>query len=156
MKTKLLVLGLVASVAANAAFGVAVLVTSYRSATLPMERLGLDAAQRSKLSAEGRQFTTERTRAHARMTKLRDALAAELAGDHPDQKQMLEISEEMAGIQAEMRPKLVTHLVMLHSLLRPDQRGALSAMLRGGSAPGCPGAVLGEPGPSADPAGRAP
>jgi len=156
MKTKLMVLGLVASVAANAAFGVSVLMAASRPPTLPMERLGLDAAQRSRLTAEGRQFTAERTRAHARMMGLRDALAAELAGDHPDQKRMLEITAEMASIQAEMRPKLVTHLVMLHSLLRPDQRGALGAMLRGSSAPGCPGAVLGEPGPSADSAGRAP
>jgi hypothetical protein len=50
----------------------------------------------------------------------------------------------------------VAHLILLHGLLRPDQRGALAVMLRGNGAPGCPGAVLGDPPPSAEAAGRQP
>jgi Spy/CpxP family protein refolding chaperone len=147
MRMKLLVLLLVASVAGNVAFAVTTVVARRQRAMLPMDRLGLDATQRSQLMATREQFVGERGRAHARMRTLRDALAAELTKPTPDRAHMTQLATEMAGIQAEMRPKLIAHLLDMHALLRPEQRGSLAEVLRGGGAagadmPACPGAAL--------------
>ena len=147
MKTKLLVLLLVASVAGNVAFAVTTVVARRQRAMLPMDRLGLDAAQRSRFTATREQFVQDRGRAHARMRTLRDEFAAETTKPTPDRARMTQLANEMAGIQGEMRPKLIAHLLDMHALLRPEQRGRLAEVLRGGGAagsdtPACPGAAL--------------
>jgi Spy/CpxP family protein refolding chaperone len=147
MKTKLLVLLLAASVAGNVAFAVTTVVARRQRAALPMDRLGLDAAQRSQLMATREQFVGDRSRAHARMATLRDALAAEVTKATPDRARMTQITTDIAGIQAEMRPKLIGHLLDMHALLRPEQRGKLAEVLRhggvgGAGMHGCPGASL--------------
>jgi Spy/CpxP family protein refolding chaperone len=146
MKTKLLLLLLVASVAGNVAFVVTTALARRQHGTLPMDRLGLDANQRSKLMAEREHFVAERGRAHSRMIGLRSALADEIAKPTPDRARMLQLSEEMAAIQSEMRPKFIAHLLDMHGLLRPEQRAELGEILRAGGGPGmpagCPGAAL--------------
>jgi Spy/CpxP family protein refolding chaperone len=146
MKTKVLVLLLVASVAGNVAFAATTFIAGRQRAALPMDRLGLDDAQRTKLLATREQFARERGRARARMATLRDDFAAEVAKPTPDRARMLQITSEMTSIQAEMRPKLLAHLLDMHQILRPAQRVQLAGMLKSGTGsaamPGCPGAAL--------------
>jgi Spy/CpxP family protein refolding chaperone len=153
MKNKILVLLLAASIAGNVAFVVTTLVARHERATLPMDRLGLDSDQRSKLMVLREQFVAERGRAHGRMLELRRALADEVAKPAPDRARMDQILSDIAGIQAEMRPKFVAHLLDMHGVLRPEQRVGLGEILRAGGPgmmPGCPGAAL-EPPAGAEP-----
>ena len=146
MKTKLLVLLLAASVAGNVAFVAMTLVARPARGALPMDRLGLDADQRAKAMVEREHFVAERRRAHGRILELRGVLAGEVAKPTPDRARMSRLAEEMAGIQSEMRPKFLAHLLDMHALLRPEQRAALGEILRTGEGlgipPGCPGAAL--------------
>ncbi len=154
MKIKFWLAVLVASLAANASFAATTAYGRWRQAKLPMERLGLDSAQRAKLEPFRTEFLAERSRPHARMAGLQRALGEELGKPEPDSGKMLSIAREMGSIQGEMRPKLIAYLGELHSLLRPDQRQTLADILRSGASPGapmipgCPGAIL-EPPPSA-------
>ena len=146
MKTKLLILLLVASVAGNVAFVVTTLVARHQHGMLPMDRLGLDSDQQAKLMVLREQFVAARSQAHGRMLELRNALADEIARPTPDRARLDEVVAEMAAIQADMRPKFIAHLLDMRGLLRPEQRVALGDLLRtgGGSGmpPGCPGAAL--------------
>lgn len=146
MKTKLLILFLVASVAGNAAFVATTLVARHQRGMLPMDQLGLDPDQRAKLMVLREQFVAARSRAHGRMIDLRNALADEVAKPAPDRARLDQVAAEMAAIQAEMRPKFIAHLLDMHGLLRPEQRAALGQILRTGGGPGmppgCPGAAL--------------
>ena len=144
MKTKLLLLLLVASVAGNAAFVVTTVYARRQRIVLPMDRLGLGQDQRARLLMLRREFVSEREQAHARMAALRDSLADEVRKAAPDRGLMLRVTAEMTDIQARMRPKLVAHLLDMHGVLRPEQRALLADILRSGGhgAAGCPGAAF--------------
>jgi len=148
MKTKLLLLLLAASLCGNVAFVAATLHARLRQGQLPMDLLGVDADQRSKLMALRRQFVAERVQAQAKMAALRDALAEEVRKPSPDRPRMLQVMAEMTAIQARMRPKLVAHLLSMHSVLRPAQRERLADLLRQAGGHICPGAALGPGGPT--------
>jgi hypothetical protein len=151
MNSKLLVLLLVASVAGNAAFVLTTVITRRQQGLLPVDRLGLDPDQRSKLMVLREQFVGERSRARGRMLVLRRALADEVAKPAPDRARMDRIAADIAGIQAEMRPRFIAHLLEMHGALRPAQRAMLGEMFRTESGPlmmpGCPVEAL-EPVPA--------
>jgi len=142
-KTILSVL-LMASLAGNASF----LITAFskrapqRSAAL--EQLKLTADQASQFEGSKRAFQDERRQTQQRMAELRNVLADEFATQTPDRQRLVATTVEMAQVQADMRPKLVDHLLALHALLTPDQRADFARLLRtaDGGAAMCPGAML--------------
>jgi Spy/CpxP family protein refolding chaperone len=143
MKTRLLVLLLAASVAGNATF----LATAAREddrGSLPMDRLGLDAAQRESMKPLRSQFITGRNEAHKRIRDLRGALADEIAKQTPDRARIAGIAARMAVVQEEMRPKFIQHLLDMRAVLRPSQRAALGDLLRAGGEPAMMSACTGD------------
>ena len=141
-KTTLAIL-LTASLAGNTAFLISTFIKSPRGTRAAMDQLTLTEEQKGRFAEAGRVFQAERTRAHKRMGELRDVLAEELAKEAPDRNKMLGAATDMAKVQTEMRPMLVDHLLVLHSILTPAQRATLAAVMRNeGAAGGCPGASL--------------
>jgi Spy/CpxP family protein refolding chaperone len=78
------------------------------------------------------------------MSELRGVLADEFARQNPDRQRLVATAVEMAEVQTAMRPKLIEHLLALHSLLTPAQRATFNNLVRAGSGGGamCPGAML--------------
>ena len=144
LKTILVIL-LAASLAGNAAFLITTFFRRPAQHSGAIEKLALTADQTAKFKGTKRAFRDEQTRAHQRMAELRGVLTGELGKAIPDRARLLNAALEMAQVQAEMRPKLIDHLLALHALLTPTQRAALSEIMRssgGENGAACPGAVF--------------
>jgi hypothetical protein len=146
MKTKLLLLVLTASVAANIAFLVSVMLARNELPIPTIDRLGPDAVQCGRLQAARETFVAERARAHTRIAELRRSLAVEIGGDRPDRSRVTRLTAQIGEIQGEMRPRFIDYLLEMQRVLRPDQRGRLAEILRrGGPGRACPAAALEPP-----------
>jgi Spy/CpxP family protein refolding chaperone len=146
--TTILAVLLAASLAGNASFLIATVTRQGPRRPGNINRLGLTANQAARFESAKRTFQGERKRAHRRMAELRYALAEEFAKERPDRQRMVTTAIEMARVQTEMRPKLIDHLLALHTLLIPEQRATFADLMRagGGMRAACPGAML-YPGP---------
>jgi Spy/CpxP family protein refolding chaperone len=143
VKTILSVL-LVASLAGNASFLIATFSKRPNHHAGAINQLALTAEQTAQLANSKQVFLDQRTQAQRQLAELRGALADEFTKDAPDRQRLAATTSQMAEIQNGMRPKVIEHLLRLHSLLTPTQRQGFASVMRkgGGAASVCPGAML--------------
>jgi hypothetical protein len=145
MSTKtILSVFLAASLAGNASFLSTTLFKRFSQRAGALNQLALTADQNAKFAASKRAFLEQRAQAHQHMATLRGVLADEFGKEVPDRQRLIATTAEMAETQTNMRPKVIDHLLSLHTLLTPAQRTAFANLMRAGdgSAGACPGAML--------------
>jgi Spy/CpxP family protein refolding chaperone len=143
VKTILSVL-LVASLAGNASFLIATFTRRPIHHAGAINQLALTAEQTARLADSKQVFLDQRAQAQRQLAELRSVLADEFTKDVPDRQHLSATTSQMAEIQNGMRPKVIEHLLRLHTLLTPAQRKGFAGVMRkgGGSASVCPGAML--------------